>query len=54
MKNSTLFRFVVLVAAIFCALGTSAAEAYACYNTSNTTLTFYYDSSRSYREVNEG
>ena len=32
-----------------CALGASAAEAYACYTPSNTTLTFYYDTQRSSR-----
>ena len=34
---------------MMCALGASAAEAYACYTPSNTTLTFYYDSQRSSR-----
>ena len=38
-----------LVAAMMCALGASAAEAYACYTPSNTTLTFYYDNYRSSR-----
>ena len=32
-----------------CALGANAAEAYACYTPSNTTLTFYYDNLRSSR-----
>ena len=32
-----------------CALGASAQEAYACYTSSNTTLTFYYDNLRSSR-----
>ena len=49
MKNSTLFRLFALVAAMMCALGASAAEAYACYTPSNTTLTFYFDSQRSSR-----
>ena len=50
MKNqSFLFRLVVLVAAMMCALGAAAAEAYACYTPSNTTLTFYYDNLRSSR-----
>ena len=50
MKNqSFLFRLVVLVAAMMCALGAVAAEAYACYTSSNTTLTFYYDNYRSSR-----
>ena len=34
---------------MMCALGMQAAEAYACYTTSNTTLTFYYDNQRSLR-----
>ena len=45
-----LLRLVVLVAAVMCALGASAAEAYACYTPSNTTLTFYYDNQRASRE----
>lgn len=35
---------------MMCALGAAAAEAYACYTESNTTLTFYYDNQRSSRE----
>lgn len=31
------------------ALGASAQEAYACYTSDNTTLTFYYDNDRSSR-----
>jgi surface protein len=50
MKNqSFLFHLAVLVAAMMCALGAAAAEAYACYTSSNTTLTFYYDNLRSTR-----
>ena len=49
MSNKLLFRLAVLVAAIMCALGIHAQEAYACYTSSNTTLTFYYDSQRSSR-----
>ncbi len=49
MKKTLLFRLFVLAAAMMCALGTNAAEAYACYTTSNTTLTFYYDNYRSSR-----
>ena len=48
-KKTFLFRFAVLVTAMMCALGASAAEAYACYTSSNTTLTFYYDIYRSSR-----
>ena len=49
MSKKLLFRLVVLVAAMMCALGASASEAYACYTSSNTTLTFYYDGGRSTR-----
>ena len=50
MKNKALLlRLVVLVTAVMCALGAAAAEAYACYTESNTTLTFYYDNLRSSR-----
>ena len=48
-KKSLLLRLVVLVTAMMCALGAAAAEAYACYTPSNTTLTFYYDNQRSSR-----
>ena len=49
MSNKLLFRLAVLMAAMMCALGAAAAEAYACYTPSNTTLTFYYDDQRSSR-----
>ncbi len=49
MKKALLFRLAVLVAAMMCALGAAADEAYACYTSSNTTLTFYYDNYRSSR-----
>ncbi len=49
MSNKLLFRLAVLVAAMMCALGAAAAEAYANYTSSNTTLTFYYDNYRSSR-----
>ena len=49
MKKALLFRLAVLVAAMMCALGASAVEAYANYTPSNTTLTFYYDNQRSSR-----
>ena len=48
-QKNLLFRLVVLVTAMMCALGAAAAEAYACYTSSNTTLTFYYDNQRSSR-----
>ena len=49
MKKALLFRLAVLLAAMMCALGAAAAEAYACYTPSNMTLTFYYDDQRSIR-----
>ena len=50
MKNqSFLFRLVVLMAAMMCALGASADEAYACFTPSNMNLTFYYDNERDSR-----
>ena len=49
MSKKLLFKLAVLVAAMMCALGATAAEAYACYTSSNTTLTFYYDTQRSSR-----
>ena len=49
MSKKLLFRLAVLMAAMMCALGAAAAEAYACYTSSNTTLTFYYDNQRSSR-----
>ncbi|MBO7609526.1 MAG: BspA family leucine-rich repeat surface protein [Muribaculaceae bacterium] len=48
-KKSLLIRLFALVAAMMCALGIHAQEAYACYTSSNTTLTFYYDTQRSSR-----
>ena len=47
MKNTLLFRLVVLVTAMVCAFGVSAQEAYAVYTSNNATLTFYYDDERS-------
>ena len=50
MKQSRLlFRLFALVAALACALGIHAQEAYANYTSSNTTLSFYYDDLRSSR-----
>ena len=50
---------LALVAMLMCALSAVAQEAYACYTSSNTTLTFYYDNLRSTRtgttyDLNEG
>ena len=49
MSKKLLFRLVVLLMTMMCALGAAAAEAYANYTPSNTTLTFYYDNQRSSR-----
>ncbi len=49
MKKLLLLKLFALVAAMMCALGASAVEAYACYTSSNTTLTFYYDNQRNNR-----
>ena len=59
MSNKLLFRLAVLVAAMMCALGAVAQEAYAVYTSDNTTLSFYYDNDRSSRtgtayDLNEG
>ena len=48
-KTKFLLHVLALVACLMCSLGASAAEAYACYTSSNTTLTFYYDGQRSSR-----
>ena len=58
-KNNLLLSFAVMLASMMCALGAAAAEAYACYTPSNTTLTFYYDTQRDSRtgttyDLNEG
>ena len=49
LKSSLLIRLFAVMMALLCALGASAAEAYACYTSSNTTLTFYYDNQRASR-----
>ena len=43
MNKKLLFRLFALVAAMMCALGAEAAEAYAVYTSSDSTLTFYND-----------
>ena len=48
--NTILQRMVVMLITLMCALGANAAEAYACYTSSDNTLTFYYDDLRSTRE----
>ena len=47
--NTILQRMVVMLITLMCAIGANADEAYACYTSSNTTLTFYYDNQRSSR-----
>ena len=47
MKNSLLFRLVVLAVAVMCALGVNAQEAYAWYSPGANSLTFCYDNERS-------
>ena len=49
MKKLLLLKLFALMGAMMCALGAAAAEAYANYTPSNTTLTFYYDDLRSTR-----
>ena len=48
-EKNPLFRMAVLMAAMMCALGASAQEAYACYTWENATFTFYYGNERSSR-----
>ena len=45
--NTILQRMVVMLITLMCAIGANAQEAYACYTSSNKTLTFYYDKQRS-------
>ena len=49
MNRKILLRLFALVACLLCSMSAAAAEAYACYTSSNTTLTFYYDNLRSTR-----
>ena len=49
MKKPLSLKLFVLMACLWCAIGAEAAEAYACYTSSNQTLTFYYDNYRSSR-----
>ena len=48
MRRILLISFA-LMACLLCSMSAVAAEAYACYTSSNTTLTFYYDNYRSSR-----
>ena len=47
--KTILHRLVVLIATLMSAISANAQEAYACYTSGNTTLTFYYDNQRSTR-----
>ena len=49
MNRKYLLKALTLLACLLCSLGAAAAEAYTCYTSSNTTLTFYYDNYRSSR-----
>ena len=49
MKKPLLLKLFILLACLMPSLSAVAAEAYACYTSSNTTLTFYYDNYRSSR-----
>ncbi len=49
MKRPLLLKLFILMACLMPSLSAVAAEAYACYTSSNTTLTFYYDNYRSSR-----
>ena len=47
--TSIIQRLVILLITLMSAISANAAEAYACYTSSNTTLTFYYDNQRNSR-----
>ena len=47
--TSIIQRLVILLITLMSAIGANAQEAYACYTSENTTLTFYYDTQRSSR-----
>ena len=49
MKKPLLLKLFILMVCLMTSLSAVAAEAYACYTSSNTTLTFYYDNYRSSR-----
>ena len=49
MKRPLLLKLLILLACLMPSLSAAAAEAYACYTPSNTTLTFYYDNLRGTR-----
>ncbi|MBR7017614.1 MAG: BspA family leucine-rich repeat surface protein [Prevotella sp.] len=47
--TSIIQRLVIVLITLISAIGANAQETYACYTSSNTTLTFYYDNNRSSR-----
>ena len=49
MKRNILYKALALMVCLMYSIGAAAAQAYACYTPSNTTLTFYYDDQRSSR-----
>ena len=49
MEKRNIFKMLALLACLLCSMNTVAQEAYACYTSDNTTLTFYYDDLRSTR-----
>ena len=48
-KKTYIRHLLMLLALLLCSARASAQEAYACYTSGNTTLTFYYDNQRSSR-----
>ena len=59
MNRKNLIQLFALVACLLCTMSAAAAEAYACYTSSDSTLMFYYDNLRSSRtgttyDMNEG
>ena len=46
MKNSILLKTLALMACLLCSISAMAQDAYACYTSSDSTLTFYYDDLR--------
>ena len=49
MNRKLLLQLFALVACLLCSMSAAAAEAYACYTMSDSTLTFYFDNVRSSR-----
>ena len=49
MKKLLLSNVLALLACLLCSMSAEAQEAYACYTSADSTLTFYYDDLRSTR-----